>query len=97
MVHAIQRAYYLEARNPSDYETLIELAGELGIDTVRFAADIRSPAVEALLQADFAQRRALGVRSFPTLLLRMGQRPIVLTSGYAGADVLQAALKQAVT
>ena len=30
MIHAIQRAYYLEARNPSDTQTLIELAGEIG-------------------------------------------------------------------
>ena len=32
MFNAIQRAYYLEARNPSNAETLAQLAGEAGLD-----------------------------------------------------------------
>jgi putative protein-disulfide isomerase len=30
MILAIQQAYYLEARNPADSHTLIELASEIG-------------------------------------------------------------------
>ena len=35
MFEAIQRAYYQEARNPSDIVVLIALAGEIGLDTQR--------------------------------------------------------------
>ena len=36
MIAAIQRAYYREARNPSDLETLSTLAAELGVDREAF-------------------------------------------------------------
>lgn len=44
MIHAIQKAYYLQARNPSERETLIELAAELGLDPGRFARPPSGPA-----------------------------------------------------
>ncbi len=69
MVHAIQRAYYLEARNPSDDATLLDLAGELGLDRQRFAADLADPATQAEVERQVAEARALGVDSFPTLVL----------------------------
>lgn len=66
---AIQRAYYQQARNPSDDATLIELAGELGFVATRFQADLNSaPTCEALRQ-EIEQARAMGVNSFPSLLL----------------------------
>ncbi len=69
MILAIQQAYYLEARNPADISTLIELANEVGLDRASFSADMESPAVhEALLkEISFSQR--LEVKGFPTLLL----------------------------
>ncbi len=69
MVHAIQRAYYLEARNPSDDATLVALAGELGLDTARFSRDLADPATHQALLEQIAEARALGADSFPTLLL----------------------------
>ncbi|MFT5081176.1 MAG: putative protein-disulfide isomerase, partial [Planctomycetota bacterium] len=65
MLAAIQRAYYREARNPSDNGTLIELAGELGIDMGIFAERLASDEVEAALAAHFALRKQLGASSFP--------------------------------
>jgi len=69
MINAIQQAYYLYARNPSDDSTLIELAGEIGLDAERFEADLRHPDTEAMLLEEIHWARDLGVRSFPTLLL----------------------------
>jgi putative protein-disulfide isomerase len=69
MTRAIQRAYYVEARNPSDTGTLIELAGELGLDTTAFECALTSEAVDAALMAEIAETRALGARGFPSLLL----------------------------
>lgn len=92
MIHAIQCAYYLEARNPSDYEILLALAEETGLDRERFAADVTSKAVEKLLQNDFMRRRKLGVRRFPTLLLQSGEDTVVLASGYATAGEMRAAM-----
>lgn len=69
MIATIQSAYYLEARNPSDLSTLLDLATGLDLNHQTFSDDIQSPEVEALLQQDFQTRRQLHVTSFPTLVL----------------------------
>jgi len=67
MTAAIQKAYYLEARNPSDNSTLIELADEIGLDSERFAADLTAASTHAALLGEIGQSRALGIDSFPSL------------------------------
>ncbi len=78
MIEAIQRSYYLEARNPSDDETLIALAEAIGLERERFTLDLKSAATQAELgrQIRFAAR--LGARRFPSLILTAGgeARPI---------------------
>ena len=73
MIDAIQHAYYLRAMNPSDNTTLIELAGELGLDVQQFSVDLVSIEIEDALQENFSLRRILGVRGFPSLVLALGQ------------------------
>jgi putative protein-disulfide isomerase len=73
MINAIQRAYYLRAMNPSDSSTLITLAGELGLDDSQFAKDLVSDEAQAALEQDFALRRRMGVYSFPSLVLALGE------------------------
>ncbi len=69
MVRAIQRAYYQQARNPSDNTTLVELAGELGLDPQRFLTGLAAPATQARLEREIARTRALGLSGFPSLAL----------------------------
>ncbi len=71
MIHAIQRAYYLEARNPSDEDTLIDLAGEIGLDPTAFSPLLNAPATRQTLEDEIAEARALGVDSFPSLVLQL--------------------------
>ena len=80
MIDAIQHAYYLRAMNPSDDSTLIELAGELELDQDRFAADLRSPETQQALEREFSLRRKLGVRAFPSLVLKQGEKlvPVII-------------------
>ncbi|HFD11524.1 MAG TPA: DsbA family protein, partial [Crenotrichaceae bacterium] len=42
MINAIQHAYYLDAKNPSDDEVLIELAAKLKLDLKQFQTDLNS-------------------------------------------------------
>ena len=92
MFQAIQSAYYLQARNPSDESTLIELASENGLDTDRFALDLRSTEVEARLQADFQTRRTFGANQFPSLLIRLGEEMHWICKGYAPEEEVLAAV-----
>jgi putative protein-disulfide isomerase len=69
MILAIQEAYYLQARNPSDDDTLVALAAELGLDSERFGDDLDSPDTRAEFRRQIGLARALGVQGFPALVL----------------------------
>jgi len=83
MTDAIQRAYYLRAMNPSDLETLELLAQELDLDTDKFAADIRSPDIEADLQRQVQFARQSPIDGFPSLVLEVDGSMITITRDYA--------------
>ena len=91
---AVQQAYYLEARNPSDTATLIALAGEIGLDNVQFQQDLDSSTVQEAFDAELAQVRSFGVTGFPTVIWhqedttardRMG----LLSAGYVDVNTLR--------
>ena len=91
---ALQRAYFLDARNPSDYETLISLAKEIELDPVQFQEDLDSSVVQQTFREELNQVRSLGVSGFPTLIWHQpdatdGNRLEVLSTGYADADTLR--------
>jgi putative protein-disulfide isomerase len=69
MTQAIQRAYYLQARNPSEEPTLLALAGELGLDTTVFVHALHHPQTQAELLEEIAEARNMGADSFPSLVL----------------------------
>ncbi len=68
MIEAIQKAYYLRAMNPSEPETLADLAAELGLDRALFVADFGSERTETELRSQLLLRADLYVRSFPSLV-----------------------------
>ena len=95
MFHRIQHAYYLQARNPSDATTLVELAAELHLDAPRFAEDLNSPAIEQRLQDDFILRRRLQATAFPSLVLAHGQRSRWIARGWQHSAEVEQQLRAA--
>jgi putative protein-disulfide isomerase len=73
MIEAIQRAYYLEARNPSDADTLAALASQLGLDVVDFAIRLDAAETHDILEQEITQARRMGADSFPSLRLQIDQ------------------------
>lgn len=70
MTHAIQRAYYIEARNPSENSTLVELAGEVGLNRSEFKTLLESDATHKKLISEIALSRQLNAMTFPSLVLK---------------------------
>ena len=92
---AVQQAYYLEARNPSDTATLIALAGEIDLDNVQFQQDLDSSTVQEAFEAELAQVRSFGVTGFPTVIWHQqnaiaGDRMELLSAGYVDVNTLRA-------
>jgi len=86
MIEAIQQAYYLQARNPSDISTLVDLAVDIGLDRTRFAAELTGAEVQRRLEEEIALAHNAPINGFPSLVVHvpLGMRPIKL-------DYLQAA------
>ena len=88
MILAIQQAYYLQARNPSDESVLIELAALLALDVDRFRADLNAPATQAMLNADMQLAQQMGVQGFPGLVLKGAAGIRHIPVDYNDADVM---------
>ncbi|MCG9728392.1 DsbA family protein [Shewanella sp. Isolate13] len=69
MTLAIQQAYYLEAKNPSDNATLIELAVGLGLDRALFTEALLSESTKAKLEEEVSRTRHLPIQGFPSIVL----------------------------
>ncbi len=90
MNQAIQQAYYLDARNPSERDTLIALAGEIDLDVPRFAADLDAPHTRAAHTVEMDLARHLGVRGFPGLILVDGDQAQEIRVDFYGPTAMQA-------
>ncbi|MGF1701467.1 DsbA family protein [Photobacterium makurazakiensis] len=92
MLEAIQKAYYLEAKNPSDDAILISLAEDLGLDSAMFKAEFLSNRTQDLLLEELAFARSIGGNSFPSLIVEKENRFIEVPVNYENADVTIAQL-----
>lgn len=94
MTEAIQRAYYTQARNPSDETTLVELAGEIGLDVNAFAASLHAVRTEQQLTAEIDLARQLHAESFPSLVLQVGRNYWPIAIDYNDSEVMLQAITQ---
>lgn len=88
MTLRIQQAYYLEARNPSDNETLIELAQDIGLDRDRFERELLDSTTRDIFAGELRAVRALGIDSFPSLALSRGSELYHIALDYNDADAM---------
>ncbi len=86
MLEAIQHAYYEQARNPSDNAVLIKLAIEIGLDSKAFTRTLSAPQTQAQLEREIAATRALGVDSYPSLVLKINEARWPVSIDYTSAE-----------
>lgn len=88
MTARIQQAYYQEARNPSDDETLIELAENIGLEVDAFTSSLKSEATQQLLVDEINKARSMGMDSFPSLMVEQGGGLHPLMINYTDVDAM---------
>ncbi len=82
MTQSIQNAYYLEARNPSDNQTLIEIAKSMGLDVERFTDDLDSQQTQTTLHDEIRLSREMGISGFPSMMMKQGNQLTPLAVNY---------------
>ncbi len=91
---ALQNAFYVDGLDTTDGVVLAQVAvaalEKLGHvhDVAAFHDEWSAPATVAATRAEIAQVRAIGIRSFPALLLEVNDQLIEISPGYAHVDQL---------
>jgi len=89
--HAVQSAFYLDNKNmhlTESYHEAIEKCTSLNKE--EFDRAFASAESKAEIKQDFQRSSDLGVRSFPTLILKVNGQHTVVAKGYAKASQMQA-------
>ncbi len=97
MTREIQKAYYQEARNPSDNSTLIELANNLGLSIDTFKIDLVSEETQKQLIEEITMARELYVESYPNLVLKVGNKTQLISINYNDSKVMLDKIKKALS
>ena len=84
--HAVQQAYYLEAKNPSDDATLVGIATELGMDSEAFAIALNSESTQSRLLQEIGKTRRLPIQGFPSLVMALTGDLILIELDYKNAQ-----------
>ena len=85
MIAAIQQAYYLEAKNPSDTDTLIPLADNLQLDKQRFREDLNNEKTQEALHREIRFHQSLGAQGFPSLIVESNSQRYLIPTNYTDA------------
>lgn len=97
---ALQQAFYVDGRDTTDGRVLATVLAEalaaqgIARDAETLHARWCAADTIAVTHADFARARAMGVRSFPALLLETGDGLAEVSPGYAPVAELDRALRR---
>lgn len=91
---AVQQLFYMDGKNMSLVSTYSELVESMGIKTGQFQTEFESSAMKQAVRADFELAAKMGVRGFPSIVLRRGDQYYLLANGYTKADELLKRIRQ---
>ena len=78
----IRRAFFVEARDVSDLDLLVELAAAEGVDSSAIRQSLKDGSAIAALSSDLRMATEQGVRGSPTWVLNEGRQVIYGNVGY---------------
>ncbi len=81
----IQQSFYKKNKNTNQTATYSELAATYGLDKDDFAQQFESDEIKESVKADFNYSQQVGVRSFPTVVLQVGEQYYLIAQGYVEA------------
>ena len=96
MIQAIQHAYYLNAKNPSDEVTLIECARNIGLDEKAFQQALNSHEIEEQLQQQINFSRSMGAQGFPSLILKKSEELQAIFIDYNNPQTIIQQIEEAI-
>ena len=84
----VQTAFYSENKDPNLTETFVEIAGGYNLDKNKFRELFESEEIKEATREEFAFSGEMGVRGFPTVVLKHGEELVLISNGYTEAENL---------
>lgn len=97
MYKQIQHAYYLQAKNPSDIDTLADCAERLGLSSDAFIAAMIETKASGRLEKELQQARQMRLNSFPSFALLLNDRLTPIQLDYLNYDSMLAQIEHLLT
>ncbi|MEO0777322.1 MAG: DsbA family protein [Bacteroidota bacterium] len=83
---AVQKAFYFHNQDVHRAETYFPLVAPYGISAEDFQRAFESEEMKTKIKADFQFAADLGVRGFPSLVLKRGEDYLLVSNGYLRAE-----------
>lgn len=96
MTLAIQQAYYLNAQNPSDNDTLIQCAKSIHLDEKLFTDTYLSTKCSKGFTQEMQFAHSIGITSFPNIVLAKDNSRFNIPIDYNSAANVLSRIKQAI-
>lgn len=92
---ALQKAFYVKNKNTNNIETYLELAEQFGLDKAAFKKSFEAEESKEDIRIEFEYAASLGVRGFPTVILKTGEEDYSLIgNGYQKAEQVVAKISK---
>ena len=86
---AVQKAFYSLNKNTNKLESYIDIAEQLGLDTDKYAMLFDSEEARYNTKADFQLSAEMGIRGFPSTVIKKGSEFIMLSNGFRTLEDLE--------
>lgn len=94
LFEALQYAFYVDQKDVTRQDTLVDLAVEAGVERDRFQKAFESDVIKTKTKSDFQLAQRLGIHGFPSVVLEDARGYRLLTSGYQPFDQLRPIVEQ---
>jgi putative protein-disulfide isomerase len=91
---AIQTAFYLHNKDTNLIETYLEIAKDFSLDLEQFKQIFESAEIKKATLADFQLSQRMGIRGFPSLVLKKSNEFTLLAHGYQTAENVESILEK---
>lgn len=91
---AVQQAFYQENLDVCSAAVLADLAEQVGVDRISFLTNFNTDKMKHETTNDFRLAAQMGIKGFPSVLLKAKGQVYQLSNGYQKAEVLQGLVQQ---
>ncbi len=89
----VQKAFYQDNILPNDIDAYVQIAIKMGLDGQDYHTRLKNRQSKADTYSEIDLAATMGVRSFPTLIVKMNGKLYIAASGYTKSEIIIAKLK----